>query len=250
MEILTVTGLTHSYDGVCAVADVTFTMNAGERVAIIGPNGAGKTTLLNCLAGSPPPAGGVIHFHGRDITTTATHRRAGMGIARSFQAASVLQGLSVHENAMLAAMGRRRERYRTVRPLRGYREVADEALALLEWAQLKDRRNEAAGTLAYGEQRRLEVALALAGKPSLYLLDEPSAGLTREETRAVADIILGFPRDVGVIVVDHDMDLVFSVAMRVIVMDRGRLVADGSAEEIYNDAIVRRAYLRRTPHGA
>jgi branched-chain amino acid transport system ATP-binding protein len=245
---LSVRGLSQSYGGVHALSDVSFDVAPGERLGIIGPNGAGKTTLFNSIIGQPRPTSGTVHFGDRDITRLPTHRRAQLGLARSFQSVSLLKQLTVEENAFIAVGGQRRLRYRLTRPLASASSVLDEAHQLLERAGLADRRHAFVNELSYGEQRRFDVILTLAGSPKVFLLDEPSAGLTAEESMEIAAIEREFPKDVAVVIIDHDMDLIFTVAQRVLVLNRGRLVASGTPDEIRDDPIVREVYLGTEAH--
>jgi branched-chain amino acid transport system ATP-binding protein len=243
MALLEVEDLSRRFGGVDALSGVTFAVAAGERVGIIGPNGAGKTTLFNSLIGQPVPTGGRVTFDGRDITTMATHARAGLGLARSYQSVSLLAELSVEENALIAVSGRRPTRYGSVRPLRRHRSLVDEAHGLLERAGLGDRAARPLKELSYGEQRRLDLALTLAGDPKLFLLDEPSAGLTAAESEGIVELVHALPAEAGVVVIDHDMDVVFGVAERILVLNRGQIIASGSSDEIRADEMVRQVYL-------
>jgi branched-chain amino acid transport system ATP-binding protein len=242
VDLLSVEGLGRRYAGVEALRDVHFRVVAGDRVGIIGPNGAGKTTLLNCLVGMPPATSGQIMFKGRDITAARTHAIVGLGIARSFQAVNLLAALSVSENALLAVSGRRRMKYNMLRRLTSFGDVRAEADALLDRAGLTAKSDHAVENLSYGEQRRLDVILALAGSPELVLLDEPSAGLTEAETQEIGELIRGLPADVTVMLIDHDVDLVFGIAERVIVLNQGSIIADGDPDEIRTDTRVRDVY--------
>jgi branched-chain amino acid transport system ATP-binding protein len=240
---LSVQGLSQSYGGVHALTDVSFDVAPGERLAIIGPNGAGKTTLFNSIVGQPRPTGGRVLFGGEDVTDVPTHARAQLGLARSFQSISLLTRLTVEENALIAVGGRRGARYQIARPLTRRVAVVEEARRLLHQADLGDRLHARVGELSYGEQRRLDLILTLAGEPSVFLLDEPSAGLTSEESREIATIERSLSPNVAVVIIDHDMDVIFTVAQRVLVLNRGRLVAEGTPTEIRDDPAVREVYL-------
>jgi branched-chain amino acid transport system ATP-binding protein len=243
MPLLRVDKLSRRFGGVDAISDVTFDVVAGERVGIIGPNGAGKTTLFNSLIGQPPPTAGGVVFDGHDITHMATHARAGLGLARSFQSVSLLAELSVEDNALIAVSGRSKVRYRSVRSLKRNSAVVGEAHHLLERAELEDRASAPLKQLSYGEQRRLDLALTLAGSPKLFLLDEPSAGLTSAESLGVVAMVKRLPAEAAVLVIDHDMDVVFGVAERILVLNRGQVIAEGSADEIRDSPLVREVYL-------
>jgi branched-chain amino acid transport system ATP-binding protein len=240
---LSVQGLSQSYGGVHALSDVSFDVAPGERLGIIGPNGAGKTTLFNSIIGQPRPTGGRVLFGGQDITELPTHARAQLGLARSFQSVSLLKQLTVEENALIAVGGSRGSRYRSLRRLVSYAPVVEEAHALLERAGLGERKHARLAELSYGEQRRLDLILTLAGEPSVFLLDEPSAGLTSEESREIASIEQSLPSSVAVVIIDHDMDVIFTIAQRVLVLNRGQLVAEGTPAEIREDPAVRDVYL-------
>lgn len=240
---LEVQGLCQSYGGVHALSDVSFEVAPGEKLAIIGPNGAGKTTLFNAVIGQPRPNDGRVIFGGRDVTDMPTHARAQLGLARSFQSVSLLKRLTVEENALIAVGGRRGSRYKCARSLLGFSPVVDEARGLLEQAGLGDRTDARVAELSYGEQRRLDLILTLAGEPSVFLLDEPSAGLTTEESTEIVSIQQALPANVAVVIIDHDMDVIFQVAERVLVLNRGRLVAEGTPDQIRDDPAVREVYL-------
>ncbi len=227
--------LSRAFGGVRAVNEVSITVEAGSRVAIIGPNGAGKTTLFNLLGGQLSPTAGRILFGSRDITRLAPHRRSRLGIARSFQLAALFPKLTVDEQLTLAvrrAGERGRERGEIAAAVR---DVAD------AWG-LEGRGALLPSELAYGEQRRLELALALAQRPGLLLLDEPNVGLTHDENQSLVQRIHRLGADVTVVLVAHDMDVVFGVADRVIVMHRGEVLADGTPEQIRSDTRVADIY--------
>lgn len=223
--------------------DVSFAVGIGERVAIIGPNGAGKTTLFNLINGQIQASSGRIYFFGRDVTDLPTHRRTHLGQARAFQIISLLQRLTVLENALLTLHGTRPSRFKMFRPMEEFHDVFDEALQTLEGLALLDKRNERVENLSHGEQRRLEIGLGLAMRPRFLLLDEPSAGLTKEEGAEVIGIIRNLESEITVLMVDHDMEMVFEVAERVIVLHYGEIIADGTPQEIEADQRVREIYM-------
>jgi len=236
--------LTKFFGGVRVLEDISFEVPVGERLAIIGPNGAGKTTLLNMINGQIPPTAGKIIFFERDITNLPTHRRAHIGQARSFQLSSLFPRLSVMENTYLVLHGLRRSRYDLVRSVRRYRAVREKAEKVVRDAGLWSRRNELLGTLAYGDQRRLEINLCMATDPRLLLLDEPSNGLTKDEGRQVIDMInQHIGRDVTVLVVAHDMELVFQVADRIMVLFEGEIIACDSCDIVRCDPRVQEIYI-------
>jgi branched-chain amino acid transport system ATP-binding protein len=232
---LQVQHLTKFFGGVRVLEDISFEVPVGERLAIIGPNGAGKTTLLNMINGQIPPTSGKILFFEKDITRLPTHQRAHIGQARSFQLSSLFLNLSVMENAELVLHARSMRRYRSIRK---------QAEAVVGEAGLWDRKDEPIGTLAYGNQRRLEINLCMATGPRLLLLDEPSNGLTKEEGSQVIDMInQHIGRDVTVLVVAHDMELVFQVADRIMVLFEGEIIACDSCDIVRCDPRVQEIYM-------
>jgi branched-chain amino acid transport system ATP-binding protein len=243
MEALRVEGLSKRFGGVRAVDKVSFTVEVGERLAIIGPNGAGKTTLFNLINGQLSATEGRIRFFGKDVTDLPTHRRAHLGQARAFQIISLLQNLTVLENAILTIQGTKPGRFNMFRPINGYREVFNQAAETLKPLDLWEKKTEPVKNLAYGEQRRLEIGLGLSIQPKLLLLDEPSAGITKEESAEVIGIIRNLGSDITVLIVDHDMDVVFEVAERIIVLHYGQVIADGKPADIQADQKVREIYM-------
>jgi branched-chain amino acid transport system ATP-binding protein len=234
-EILRVRGLSKQFDGLRAVDGLDLTLRAGEIVGLIGPNGAGKTTLLNLLAGQLRPDAGSISYLDREITRWPAHRRARLGLARTFQIAALFPELTVREH-LLAALQRGRW------SLRWPTEVEHQVHALARRCRIDSYLAAPAGSLSHGDQRLLELAVALALRPKLLLLDEPTAGLSPAETRALVDLIAeleGLTR----VIVEHDMDVVFELAERVIVMHRGRVLAAGAPDEIQKDPEGQAVYL-------
>ncbi len=240
--ILRTEGLGKNFRGFRALSGVTASFQAGQLTSIIGPNGAGKSTYFNLLTGAFPPSEGRILFEGRDITGTPQHRFAAMGIAKSFQITTVFPRLSVHENVRIAcqALVSRHDIFRRADSLPG---LADEADALLEKLGLIHVRARAAGDLAHGEQRAVEIAMALAAKPKLLLLDEPTAGMSPEETRGAMDLIVRLAAERTVILVEHKMKLVMGISDRLLVLHHGELLAEGTPDEIRRHPDVRRVYL-------
>jgi branched-chain amino acid transport system ATP-binding protein len=242
MEALRIEGLSKDFGGVHAVNDVSFRVEIGERLVIIGPNGAGKTTLFNLINGQLSPTSGRIFFSGQEITNLPTHQRAHLGQARSFQIISLFLNLSVLDNALIALHGTRPSRLQMLRSMNSYKHLlahAEEALGAALW----EKRDELVKNLSYGEQRRLEIALSLTSKPTLLLLDEPSSGLTRDESSEIIDLIRNLGSSITVLIVDHDMSLVFGVADRIIVLHYGQIIADGTPEVIRSDPKVREIYM-------
>ena len=243
MEVLRVEHIFQSYGGLSVLADVSFSLQAGERIAIIGPNGAGKTTLFNVLSGFIRPVSGRIDLLGTDVTNMPSHKRAALGLARSFQVNSLFAHLSLLHNVLLALQGVQPIRYRMIRPITAYKENLAKARELLELVDLWDKRESPVTALSHGEQRQVEIILALASKPRLLLLDEPSAGLTAAESVNLGRIIQNLTSDTTVFFCAHDLDLVFSLAERVVVLYYGQLVAQGSPQHIQLDPKVREIYL-------
>ncbi len=242
-EALKIEGLSKNFGGVQAVKDVSFTVQAGERLAIIGPNGAGKSTLFNLINGQEFATAGRIYFFGQDITTMPTHRRAHLGQGRSFQLSSLFPKLTVLDNALLAVQGTKPSRFQWFRPITVYKHLLTKAQELLETMALWERRDDLAQALGYGEQRRLEIALSLASEPKLLLLDEPSSGLTASESADIITMIRNVGPDITIVVIAHDMDLVFGLAERIMVLYYGQVIADGTPEEIQANSRVKEIYM-------
>ena len=243
MEALRVEGLSKDFGGIHALSNVSFSVEVGEHMAIIGPNGAGKTTLFNLLNGQLSPTSGRIYFFGRDITTMPTHRCAHLGQARSFQIISLCPNLTVLDNTLITLHGTKRSRFQMFRSINADTRLLAKAQEALSAVALWDTRDELVKNLSYGEQRRLEIALTVTSEPKLLLLDEPSGGLTSAESADITDMIHKLGRDITVLLVAHDMDLVFGVAGRIIVLHYGKIIADGAPEEIRVDPRVREIYM-------
>ncbi len=243
MEVLKVEHLSQSFGGLSVLEDISFSIGAAEKVALIGPNGAGKTTLMNVLSGFIPPRAGRIYLLGNDLTHTPSHRRASLGLSRSFQINTLFSHLSLLSNVLLAIQGVQATRYQMIRPITAYKGNFDKARELLELVDLWRERDSPITTLGHGQQRQVEIILALASKPRLLLLDEPSAGLTSGETGNLVHMIRNLMGDSTVFFCAHDLDLVFSMAERVVVLYYGQIVAQGTAEEIQNNPKVREIYL-------
>lgn len=242
MTLLAVRGLTKRFGGLTATDNLDFGVDAGELHAVIGPNGAGKTTLIAQLAGVLQPDAGTILLDGENITSLSAHERVRRGLARSYQVTNVFPRFSALENVALAVQARDGSSFRFWRPVASERHLAEAALALLDRVGIRSRAAVAAGRLAHGEQRQLEVALALATNPRLLLLDEPMAGMGDESDRMVR-LIESLKGTVTIVLVEHDMDVVFRLADRVSVLVTGRVLATGAPAEIRANADVRRAYL-------
>jgi branched-chain amino acid transport system ATP-binding protein len=243
VSALTVDGLSHDFGGLRALDAVSFEVAEGERLVILGPNGAGKTTLFNLVTGLLVPTAGRIALFGRDVTRLAPHRRARLGLGRTFQITTLFPRLTVLESVLLAVQGADRARFTLHRPLAAFPRLFARAEHLLDEWSLAERRDVPTRQLSYGEQRQLELLLALAAEPRVLLLDEPTAGLSPAETASVAGMIRRFPRDVTILLIEHDMDVALELAERVIVFHYGRVVTAGTRDEIRKDARVAEIYL-------
>ncbi|HEX5767251.1 MAG TPA: ABC transporter ATP-binding protein [Burkholderiales bacterium] len=241
--MLSLRSLSKRFGGVVAVDGVTLEVAAGEVHALIGPNGAGKTTLIHQIAGSLPVDAGQIVFLGKDITRLPAHQRVAAGLARSYQITSIFRRFSVLDNLALAVQARSGSSFSFWRPVAEEAALSEEAQAIASRIGLSERTGFLASSLSHGEQRALEVGLALATRPKLVLLDEPMAGMGPEESRRMIALISRIRAEVTVLLVEHDMDAVFRLADRISVMVNGRLIATGSPEEIRLSGEVRKAYL-------
>lgn len=242
MALLEVQAVGRHYGGVRAVHDVSVNIDAGEWVAVIGPNGAGKSTLFNILGGQVRPSAGTVRLAGQDVTRLAPHARYRRGIARSFQISSLFPDLTVREHLTLAC--RDQHRWNLARRWSGDAELSGRVDAMLDdWGLSRDRDHALPALLSYGEQRRLELALAVASTPRLLLLDEPNVGLTKTECDDLLRRLRTLGPDTAVVFVAHDMDMVMGWASRILVMHRGELLADGSPQEIANNPFVEEVYL-------
>ena len=231
------------FGGLKAVDDVTLSVQPGARHAVIGPNGAGKTTLFNVISGELPPTAGHIVLNGADISKLKPHRRAALGISRTFQITRLFPELTVTENVLLACAALDRRRFAMFRPLSSYADFTERAAGLLEQFGLSDVAGEQARHISYGARRRLDVALSMAGRPRLLLLDEPMAGLSTPERVAMRDLLEQLDPSIAVLLIEHDMDVAFSFAARVTVLHQGRVLADGTRDEVSANDLVQQAYL-------
>jgi branched-chain amino acid transport system ATP-binding protein len=243
MEALRVEGLSIRFGGVEALKDVSFSVESGTKLAIIGPNGAGKTTLLNVLNGQHSPHSGHIRFMGREITRLPVHQRAQLGMARAFQSSTLFPSMSVLNNLLLAIHGLRPSRFHFFRSFGTYPEYEGEAEKHLKSVHLWENRDEIVADLSHGEQKRLEIAMSLALNPKLLLLDEPSAGLTAGESADVAAILRSLGPGISILIVAHDMDLVFGIADRILVLHYGQVLCTGTPDDVQCNAQVREIYM-------
>ena len=241
-SILEVEDVSKRFGNFVALNKVSARFEAKKLSAIIGPNGAGKSTFFNVVSGAFAPSSGTLKFQGRDITGLAQHEFARIGIAKSFQITNVFQQLSAHENVRVAAQ-MRASRYELLRPRAAMHELADRASSLLERVGLADLQQRSAADLAHGQQRALEVAMALASEPVLLLMDEPTAGMSPEETRVMMDLIVTLAAERTVILVEHKMKLVMGICERLLVLHHGEFLAEGTPADIKANEDVRRVYL-------
>ncbi len=240
--ILRTYGVSKLFGKFRALNDISASFPRGAITSIIGPNGAGKSTYFNLLSGSLAPSEGRVEFEGRDVTNVPQHQFAHMGIAKSFQITNVFPQLSTRENVRVALQALV-SRYDIWRPRAKLPGLAERADALLNQVGLWHCRDRVAKTLAHGEQRALEIGMALASNPRLLLLDEPTAGMSPEETRAMMDLIVKLAKERTVILVEHKMKLVMGISDRVLVLHQGELLADGTPAEVRQDQQVKRVYL-------
>jgi branched-chain amino acid transport system ATP-binding protein len=243
MATLEVAGLRKSFGGVAAVRDLSFRLDPGEMLALIGPNGAGKSTCFNMLNGQLRPDAGTVRLQGRDITGLPPRRVWRLGVGRTFQITATFGSMTVRENVQMALLSHARRLAGLWRPLAAQQAAA--ADALLARLGMADQANRPCGILAYGDLKRVELAIALANAPRLLLMDEPTAGMAPGERGALMALVAGIAREGGIAVLftEHDMDVVFGHADRVLVLDRGALLAAGAPEAVRADPAVRAAYL-------
>jgi branched-chain amino acid transport system ATP-binding protein len=241
--LLDVQALDKRYGGLHVTRSVNLRLRAGERLALIGPNGAGKTTLVNQISGTVAPSGGRILLAGQDITAMAQARRVRLGLARTFQITTLAPTLAVQHQVAMALFEREGLAGGAWRPIAAYPVLAAEARALLAQLGLAQQAAWPAERLAYGEQRLVEIALALALRPRVLLLDEPMAGVPQSDGPRLLAALNALPPALAVLIIEHDMDLVFRFAQRIVVLAEGAVLADGTPEAIRQDAGVRQAYL-------
>ena len=241
--LLRADGLTKRFGGLLANDDIALDVFPGEVHAVIGPNGAGKTTLIGLLSGEIAADSGRLVVAGRDLTGTPVHERARFGLARSFQITSVFPQLTMLDNVLLAVQAHWRHSFRFWRPARSIEELRQPALEALARVGLSKRAGVVAANVSHGERRQLEIAMALVSVPKLLLLDEPTAGMGSEETARMVGVLESLKGGQAILLIEHDMDVVFSLADRITVLVDGRTIASGLPEDIRSDAAVRTAYL-------
>ncbi|HWR85166.1 MAG TPA: ABC transporter ATP-binding protein [Rhodoglobus sp.] len=242
---LVVADLGKRYGGVQAVDGISLQLAPGERMGVIGPNGAGKTTLFKMIAGDVPPTAGSIELFGRDVTKVSTSRRARMGVGRTFQVSNLFRDMSVLDNVRVAARGGAAGARVFWKPQREGDDVTQRSLATLESVGLHGRRDDTVADLSHGEQRQLEIAMALVGDPAILLLDEPAAGLSAAERTTLRDLIEALPRTLPILLIEHDMSLALGLTDRVMCMENGRHVVTGTPTEVREHETVKEIYLGR-----
>jgi len=240
---LEISGLKKSFGGLPATNNVSLAVMPGERRLIIGPNGAGKTTLFNLITGDLPRDSGTIRLFGAEVQRMKPHQRAHRGLARTYQIITLFGRDTLEHNVVLALLGLKASRWNAFAPLAGYAHLHAEARRVLGLVGLGHLAQRGVGEVAYGDRRRLEIALALAQQPRLLLLDEPFAGLSREERAAMKQLIAGIPRDVTVVMIEHDMDTALDLAERITVLHYGSVIVEGTRNEVVADPKTREVYL-------
>jgi branched-chain amino acid transport system ATP-binding protein len=241
--VLELKSLSKTFGGLQAVRGVSLKIMPGDRKAIIGPNGAGKTTLFNLISGIFPATSGQVLLFGRDVTHWPSYRRAALGMARTFQVTSLFPKLTVLDNVLLAIKGRRASKFVMWRFLSSYRNVYDKAYELLQRAVFLDRKDVEVRRLSHGEQRQLEIVLGLAGDPHILLLDEPAAGLSSGESAEMARFLRGLDPQLAILLIEHDMDIVFEFSDDISVLHFGEVLESGPAKRIRASAKVQEIYL-------
>ena len=244
--VLRLEGVSRRFGGLVAVDGVSLTLGPRRRLAVIGPNGAGKTTLFRLIAGDVPPSQGRIFLFGREVTRLPAHRRARLGLSRTFQVSNLFAGLSVLDNVRLAAQAGQPGRWRRLGPVRPGDRIGLAAMETLERAGIAARAGDRVAELSHGEQRQLEVALALATSPKLLLLDEPAAGLSAGERSRLRELLGSLPDSLPLLLIEHDMTLALSLADEVLCLHNGRPIALGPPDRVRGDPTVQAVYLGRT----
>ena len=240
---LALTGVSRDFGGLRAVDGVTLAVAPGEKRALIGPNGAGKTTLFSLISGEQPVSGGTISLLGRDVTGAPPHRRAALGLARTYQITNLFPRLTALDNCALAVQALRPEKLHLHRSFGRYPHIHERARAMLAAVGLSEKAGVEARRLSYGEQRQLEIALALAGAPKVLLLDEPTAGLSPADSQRMTELLKRLDPAITLLVIEHDMDVAFALTDRITVLHYGRVLADGTAAEVRADPTVQEIYL-------
>jgi branched-chain amino acid transport system ATP-binding protein len=243
MNILETKGLSHDFKGLKVLFDVNLQVEKGERHAIIGPNGAGKTTLFNIITGTYTPSEGEVVFKDHDITGAGPYEILRLGMGRSFQITNTFNDMTTFENLRLAVLSGKGIRFNVFRKIDNMPEITQETERILKWVGLDEERDIYAGNLSYGKQRSLEISLALATDPEIVMLDEPTAGMSKDETHYAVEQIKRLTEGKTVVVIEHDMDVVFSLADRITVLHNGAILATGLPADIRQNQHVKDAYL-------
>ena len=241
--VLELKSLSKTFGGLQAVRGISLKIMPGDRKAIIGPNGAGKTTLFNLISGIFPATSGQVLLFGRDVTHWPSYRRAALGMARTFQVTSLFPTLTVLDNVLMAIKGRRASKFVMWRFLSSYRDIYDTAFELLQRAMFFDRKDVEVRRLSHGEQRQLEIVMGLAGDPQILLLDEPAAGLSSGESAEMARFLRGLDPQLAILLIEHDMDIVFELSDDISVLHFGEVLESGPAKRIRASAKVQEIYL-------
>jgi branched-chain amino acid transport system ATP-binding protein len=242
-ECLTLTNVHKRFGNLRVLEDVCFSVAAGERRGIIGPNGAGKSTLFNIISGELPLTSGTVSLLGCDVSHMPAHRRARLGLSRTFQTTTLFPKLSVVENIVLALQAHSGDRFQCIVPRSRFRERHDQALELLSRVGLETRADLQVDSLGYGEKRQVEILMAISQQPKLLLLDEPTAGLPQSDASLVTEMLKRDKSGMTMVLIEHDMSVVFDVVERLTVLHYGRVIADGTLEEIRADSSVQEIYL-------
>jgi branched-chain amino acid transport system ATP-binding protein len=243
VDLLAIKGVHLDFSGLQVLKGVDLQIEKGQRHALIGPNGAGKTTLFHIITGNLRPSQGQIFYDSQDITDLSVYGRNRLGIGRSFQITNVFPNLTVFDNVLAGVQARYGLRYNLFRNPRKQTEIMEKTEAILEWISLAHARDQFARELPYGEQRALEIGLCLSTEPQLILLDEPTAGMSREDTRKFISMIDELTRNLTLLIIEHDMDVVFSLASKISVLHYGTILVSGRPDEVQNDQRVKDAYL-------
>lgn len=243
MNILETKGLYHDFKGLEVLFNIALKVSEGERHAIIGPNGAGKTTLFNVITGTYRPSRGKVFFKGRDVTGTRPHTLTRLGMGRSFQITSTFHRQTTFQNIRMAVLSKRGIRFNIFRKVDKMKSITQETDEILNRINLQGERDITASLLSYGKHRALEVSLAMATDPDLVLLDEPTAGMSRDETHHAVELIRRLTEGKTMVIIEHDMDVVFSLADRITVLHHGEILAIGTPKEIKENQEVKDAYL-------
>lgn len=243
MKPLVVEKVSKNFGGLQALDDVRLSVEPGERRALIGPNGAGKTTLFHIISGLLRPSSGRILIFDKDVAKMPSHKRVTLGLGRTFQLTNLFLHLTVEENLLLSLKSVDTTRHIFLKPLTSYRHLFSQAERLLKESELWDRRNVTVHNLSYGEQRQLEVVMALAQNPKILLLDEPTSGLSAGEVITMTSMLKALPRDITLLLIEHDMDVAFELVEQVTVLHLGKVLADGPREEVRKNVQVQEIYL-------